>query len=143
MLTLEKAILFVTEAHMGQKDKAGLPYILHPLHIMMQMGTDTERIIAVLHDVLEDTDHTVDDLIALGITEDMEIALHALNKNNFDTYMDMIRYCKLYPMARKVKIADLEHNMDLKRVLGREKMTEDDKERMAKYFAAWTYLKGE
>ena len=144
MLTVERAITYAVEAHFGQKDKSGRPYILHPLHVMMQMETDTERVVAILHDVTEDSECTLKSLhSSLNITEEIHNALFALDKNNFEDYMQMIIAIKMNPIARKVKIADLEHNMDIRRVLGREQMDDKDKDRMAKYFKAWSYLKGE
>jgi len=143
MFTLEDAINIAVKAHKGQKDKAYESYILHPLHVMMQMDTDTERIVAVLHDVTEDSDITLLFLKHMGITEEISLALFALDKNNFNSYDEMIAVCKLNPIARKVKLADLEHNMTLKRTLGREEMNEKDKERIAKYYKSWIFLKGE
>jgi len=144
MLTLEKAIIFATTAHTGQKDRAGLPYILHPLHVMSEMDTDMERIVAVLHDVTEDSECCLEDITKdLGLTEEMHIALFNLDKNNFNSYTSMIEAIKLNPISKKVKLADLEHNMDIRRVLGRADMSEKDRHRIAKYFRAWSFLKGE
>ena len=149
MLTLDRAIALAVEAHTGQKDLSGVSYILHPLFVMSKMVTDTERIVAVLHDVTEDTDHTLDGLCELGLTEEMHGALFLLDKNNHpgdtkeDRYYNMIHAIKLNPIARKVKIADLEHNMDLRRIIGRQKMNDKDKKRVEMYMWAWSELTGE
>jgi (p)ppGpp synthase/HD superfamily hydrolase len=142
-LHLEQAIAFASRMHSKQYDLSGQHYILHPLTVMMQMDTDTERIIAVLHDVLEDTETTVEHLITLGFTEEMVHVITLLTKEKDQDYFEYIKKIKMHPMARKIKIADLEHNMNLKRTLGREDMTEKDKNRIAKYYKAWTYLTGE
>jgi (p)ppGpp synthase/HD superfamily hydrolase len=142
-LTLEQAISFASLVHAGQYDLSGQHYILHPLTLMMQMDTDTERIIAILHDVVEDTHVTFEHLIALGLTEEMLHVLKLLTREKTQDYFEYVKKIKSNPMARKIKIADLEHNMNLKRTLGREDMTDKDKERIAKYYKAWTYLTGE
>src|SRR5690606_4009556 len=109
MLTLEKAIIFATEAHAGQKDKSGQAYILHPLTVMSKMDTDTERIVAILHDVIEDTSYTLDDLQKLfHLSEEKLIAVDLLTKKEGYDYDKYIQNIKDNPIARKVKIADLE-----------------------------------
>jgi (p)ppGpp synthase/HD superfamily hydrolase len=144
MLTLEDAIIYATKAHKGQKDLSGQPYILHCLAVMMQMDTDTERIIAVLHDVIEDTKTSFRKLYAdLNITEEMIDCLSLLSRLPNQDYFEYIKEIKKNPTARKIKIADLMHNMDFHRTLGREEMTEKDKNRIAKYYKARTYLIGE
>lgn len=145
MLTLEDAIIYATKAHKGQKDLSGQPYILHCLAVMMQMDTDTERIIAVLHDVIEDTNIDIFKLSKdLNITDEIFIALSLLTKKKDEDYFySYIKEIKKNPIARKIKIADLMHNMDFHRTLGREEMTEKDKNRIAKYYKARTYLIGE
>ena len=145
MLTLEDAITLATKAHKGQKDLSGMPYILHPLHVMSKMDTITEMIVAVLHDVTEDTDYTIEHIRCSGITEEINDALIMLDKNKHDKenqYEKMIKIIKNNPVARKVKIADLEHNMDLRRIINREDMEEVDLERFRKYMWAWSYLTG-
>ena len=87
MLTLEKAIVLATEAHENQKDLYGCAYILHPLTVMTKMSIDSERIVAVLHDVVEDTDYTLELLVeVLEITREIYNALHLLDKNNHEDY---------------------------------------------------------
>jgi (p)ppGpp synthase/HD superfamily hydrolase len=149
MLTLEHAIVFATQAHAGQKDLVGIAYIVHPLSVMMKMDTDTERIVAVLHDVTEDTAFTLEDIKELGITEEMCIALKLLDKNAHSPaddkelrYKNMVVAIAANPLARKIKVADLEHNMDLFRIIGRKQMKQKDMERINKYMWAWSYLTG-
>jgi len=144
MLTLENTIIFATQAHMGMRDKSGRSYILHPLSVMMRMDTDAERITALLHDVLEDCPSiSLEDIRRdLKATQEILIALTLLTKTkgcDYDVYIEGI---KDNPLACKVKIADLEHNMDLTRTLGRRNMTEKDMLRMAKYYKSWSYLTG-
>ena len=144
MLTLENAIIFAIYAHEGQKDLSGQPYILHPLNVMSRMDTDTERIVAVLHDVTEDSDCTLEVLISvLGLTEEISNALYLLDRNNHSDYKKMIHHIKKDYIATKVKIAYLEHNLDVKRIIGRKGLTEKDKERLSKYLWSWSYLKGD
>ena len=89
-MNLEKAILMATTAHQGQVDKAGAPYILHPLRVMFGCKTENEQICAVLHDVIEDTDITLEDLRAAGFKEEVIIALDALTKHKNEDYDDFI-----------------------------------------------------
>ncbi|MGG1266408.1 HD domain-containing protein [Brevibacillus laterosporus] len=90
MGTLEKAIVIATKAHAGQVDKGGNPYILHPLRVMLKMGTEEEMIVAVLHDVIEDTKVNVDDLKRAGFTESVIDAVIALTRQDGERYMDFI-----------------------------------------------------
>lgn len=148
MLILEDAIELATRAHKGQKDLSGMPYILHPLHVMSKMNTISEMIVAVLHDVTEDTDYTIGSIGVMGITEEIHDALIILDKNKHDgatkeeKYENMIKKIKFSHIARKVKIADLEHNMDLRRIINRENLKEEDLKRFQRYMWAWSYLTG-
>jgi len=130
MSTLEKAISIATQAHMGQKDKAGAPYILHPLRVMMKMPTENEMITAVLHDVIEDTSCTVEMLRKEGFTNDILEALDCLSRKDSESYKEFIERVKQNPLAIKIKLADLEDNMDENR-LGT--LTEADTKRLDKY----------
>jgi len=116
MVELEKAIAIATEAHADQKDKAGESYIRHPLWVMEQMETDEEKIVAVLHDTVEDTGITLKKLTAEGFSTQIIEAVDCLTRRKGEIYMDFIRRLKPNALARKVKIADLKHNMDLGRV---------------------------
>lgn len=142
MISVDKAIQFASKWHEGQKDTWGDPYILHVLHVMMQMDTEAERIVAVLHDVIEDTEATEQDLLDLGCSEQMITAILCLTKDKNEDYMRMIERIKLNPIAKKVKIADLEHNMEIRRLKNRRNLEDKDMNRLKKYLTAWTVLTG-
>ncbi|MBE2269579.1 MAG: GTP pyrophosphokinase [Anaerolinea sp.] len=141
MPTIEDAILFAIEVHRGQVDKAGNPYILHPLRVMGRMTDDAARIVAVLHDTIEDSDHTLDDLRALGYDETIVAAVDALSRREDETYEQFIQRIKPNPLARRVKLGDLLDNMDLRRA--NPVVAEKDAERLARYQRAWVELTGE
>ncbi|MFF2529157.1 HD domain-containing protein [Brevibacillus sp. NPDC058079] len=130
MSTLEKAIYIATQAHEGQVDKGGNPYILHPLRIMLKMSTVETMISAVLHDVLEDTDVTVEELRNEGFSEEIIAAVIALTRNDDETYMEFVGRTKQNSIARLVKLGDLEDNSDLSRI---PEPTEKDLERLLRY----------
>jgi len=138
MSTLESAISLATQAHKGQVDKAGQPYILHPLRVMFRVETDEERIVAVLHDVVEDTPCTIERLRELGYSEAVLTALAALTKIDGEPYEDFITRAGQNPLSRTVKLADLEDNMDVRRL---RKVSVEDTERMGRYCDAWQRLK--
>jgi (p)ppGpp synthase/HD superfamily hydrolase len=140
MSLLEKAIAIAVAAHRGQTDKAGRPYILHPLRLLCRMESDTDRIVAVLHDVLEDTSVTMDDLRREGFPPEVLDALACVTKRHPDEdYQAFVRRAASNPIACRVKLADLEDNMDARRLTT---VTEKDAKRMTKYLAAWRELKG-
>ncbi|KAF6630599.1 GTP pyrophosphokinase [Paenibacillus sp. EKM208P] len=127
---LSKAISIAANLHTGQFDKGGNPYILHPLRVMMKMEDRTSMIVAVLHDVLEDTFFTIHDAEDSEFSDKVIEALKAITRKKDESYMDFIRRCKQNELARKVKIADIEDNMDLSRI---EQPTKKDYERTKKY----------
>jgi hypothetical protein len=127
---LEKAILIATNAHQGQVDKAGKPYILHPLRLMFSRQNETERICAVLHDVIEDTDITLDYLRNQGFSEEVLAALDALTRRSNESYDEFISRIINNKIACYVKLADLCDNMDLSRI---ESPSKNDYERIEKY----------
>lgn len=127
---LEKAILIATNAHQGQVDKAGKPYILHPLRLMFSRQNETERICAVLHDVIEDTDITLDYLRNQGFSEEVLAALDALTRRSNESYDEFISRIINNKIACYVKLADLCDNMDLSRI---ESPSKKDYERIEKY----------
>jgi (p)ppGpp synthase/HD superfamily hydrolase len=133
MSTLERAIRIACEAHAGQIDKAGEPYILHPLRLMLRMATEAERITAVLHDVVEDSPFTIEDLIAEGFAREIVHAVDALSRRKGEDYMQFVRRAAEDPIARRVKRADLEDNLDLTRF---RKLTDRDLERAHRYHRA-------
>ncbi|WP_224242006.1 HD domain-containing protein [Hyalangium gracile] len=138
MPTLEDAIALAVEAHRGQRDKAGQSYILHPLRVMMRLETDAERMAAILHDVVEDTPYTLERLRELGYPEEVLGALDCLTKREGETYEAFIERVRPHPLARRVKLADLEDNMDVRRL---PTVGPREAERLARYRAAWTRLK--
>lgn len=137
---LARAIAIAAKAHESQRDRAGAPYILHPLRVMMKMDTDEERTAAVLHDVVEDTDWTMEMLAAEGIPPRVLEAVDRLTKRpgEEDDYPAFIERVKPDPLARKVKIADLEDNMDIRRV---REISDKDVERLRKYLKHWLDLR--
>jgi len=136
-MKLERAIEIAVSAHKGQTDKAGQPYILHPLQVMFQCECDAARIVAVLHDVVEDTIWTMDDLRKEGFSRDVLAALDGVTKREGEGYADFFRRGAMNPISRQVKLADLKSNLDLSRIAA---PTERDVERMEKYRAAVAML---
>ena len=122
------------DAHAGQMDKAGLPYVFHPFHLAEQMETEHEICVALLHDVMEDTNTTADDLVTAGIPREYVATCCLLTHDQDVPYMDYVVALKDDEVARRVKIADLTHNSDLSR-LGHAP-TEADLQRVEKYQAA-------
>ncbi len=116
MPSLDDAILLATKAHRGLKDKAGAAYILHPLRVMLNMKTKEERVAAVLHDVVEDTKYKLEDLKKMGYSEKLLRSLDCLTKRDAEEYEKFIKRVKRDPLARRVKIADLEDNLDPERI---------------------------
>ena len=130
MSTLERAIALAARAHEGQKDKAGAPYILHPLRMMLRLETPEERIVAVLHDVAEDCGVTLDQLRAEGFSEAVIEGIDAVTRRESETYEEFVLRAKESAIGKRVKMADLMDNSDLSR-LG--KVTERDLVRLEKY----------
>lgn len=114
--TLERAIAIAATAHAGQVDKGGAPYILHPLKVMLRMTTLEERIVAVLHDVVEDCAISLDDLRKEGFSEDVLNAIESVTKVSGESYEDFVERAEQNPIGRVVKLADLEENSDLSRI---------------------------
>ncbi len=137
MSLLEKAIFVACEAHKSEVDKAGSPYILHPLRVMFQMETEEEMITAVLHDVLEDTAVTPDQLREMGFSERVLEALDSVTRRAGETYEDFVRRAASHPIGKKIKLADLKDNMDFSRL---NKITDKDLERLKKYHNALKIL---
>lgn len=116
MSTLERAIEIAAAAHAGQVDKAGQPYILHPLRVMLRVNTEQERIAAVLHDVVEDTTVTLEQLAAEGFPAAVITAVEALTKRGGETRLQAAARAAADPIARVVKLADNAENSDLTRI---------------------------
>lgn len=127
---LEKAIQIAVNAHFGQTDKAGVPYIFHPLRVMSHMSTNEERIVAVLHDVVEDTKVTFDNLVEAGIPKHLVLVLRVLTRTSDTPYESYISKISENLLATRVKIADLIDNMDTSRL---SNITDEDLSRLKKY----------
>lgn len=134
---VKKAHEIATNAHKGQKDKAGLDYIKHPEFVANLVNAEEEKATAYLHDTLEDTALTIDDLRESGIPEAVINAVSVLTKNKAEEYFDYLKKVKENPIARKVKLADLKHNSDLTRL---EHITSEDMKRVVKYKKAKEFL---
>jgi len=137
MNNLEKAIQVAVEAHSGDTDKAGATYIRHPLRLMQQMDTETERVVAVLHDVVEDTPYDLGD-IEEKFDAEIRDAVDAVTKREEEDYEEMIDRAAANPIGRPVKIADLEDNMDITRLDSADAALA---ERLEKYHQSWKKLK--
>lgn len=137
MNDLERAIALAVDAHAGQTDKAGATYIRHPLRVMRQMETPQERVVAVLHDVIEDTEYTPA-MIEDEFDEEIRDAVEALTKRDGESYSDFVERAAANDLARKVKIADIEDNMDLTRL---SEVSEKTVERQVKYHKARQQLR--
>lgn len=137
MSTLNKALELAARAHEGQKDKAGAPYILHPLRVMMKGDTEAEMIAGILHDVVEDTDTTMSDLESMGFDRKILAAVDALTKRKEEDYETFVRRAAFDPIAREVKLRDIKDNLDLLRLTA---LTEKDCKRLEQYMKAHAYL---
>lgn len=136
-MNLESAILLAVTSHMGQTDRAGRPYILHPLRVMASMKTDETRMAAILHDVVEDTSVTMDQLRALGCPTAVLDALELLTKTPGESRLANARRLASNEVACRVKLADLADNMDLTRL---PKITPADRARVREYMAVRDHI---
>ena len=112
----KKALKLCFEAHKNQVDKSGMPYVFHPFHLAEQMEDENTTIVALLHDVVEDTEYSLDDLKNMGFPQQVIEALGLLTHDKSVPYMDYIAEIKNNPIAKAVKLADLKHNNDLSRL---------------------------
>lgn len=128
--SLEHAIAIAAAAHEGQVDKGGAPYILHPLKVMLRVNTLEERIVAVLHDVVEDCGVSLDDLRKEGFSETVLTAIASVTKVPGESYEAFVERAAQNPIGRVVKLADLEENSDLSRIA---QPSWEDLERVEKY----------
>ena len=136
--TLEDAISIAAEAHRGQRDKAGAVYLLHPLRLMLRMDSEAAMMAAVLHDVVEDSDWTLERLRERGFPEEVVEAVACLTHRDGESYEEFVERLKPNPLARRVKIADLEDNLNVLRV---GQLGPKDFQRLEKYHRAWRALK--
>lgn len=134
---LVKAIEIATKAHKGQTDKGGAPYILHPTAVAAGVEITEQKIVAYLHDVIEDTDITEEDLIAAGFPKYIIEAVKVITKSKGVSYQEYLQAVKNNELARAVKISDIRHNMDLSRI---ENPTQKDFDRVDKYRKALLFL---
>lgn len=135
---LEKALVIATKAHEGQTDKSGVPYILPPpLRVSNRCRTDEEKVVALLYDVIEDTNVTASYLLAEGFPPTIVEAVLSVTRNENESYDDFIFRSKLNPIGHQVKIHDLEDNMDITRL---QSLSEKDLERLNKYLRAYRVL---
>ena len=111
----KKALKLCFEAHKNQTDKTGLPYVFHPFHLAEQMTDEYTTVTALLHDVVEDTNYTLNDLKEMGYPDEVITALSLLTHDDGSEYMEYVKRLKNNPIARAVKLADLKHNSDLSR----------------------------
>ena len=129
---INKAIDIAFSAHKDQKDKAGRPYFMHPLMVASQMNSEYEICTALLHDVIEDTDITIEEL-EREFPKEITDALRLLTHDKNTDYLDYVREIKKNPIARKVKLADLNHNLDITRIQDNPKLLEGFMRRREKY----------
>lgn len=127
------------EAHKNQRDKSGLPYVHHPFHLAEQMTDENTTIVALLHDVIEDTPYTAEDLAKAGFSEEVLQALQLLTHDPAVPYMDYVLKIRDHPIARQVKLADLRHNSDLTRL---DEVDAGALQRVEKYRQAMALLNG-
>lgn len=130
MADLDKAIQITAKAHEGQVDKAGNPYILHPIRVMLAVQSEDERIAAILHDTVEDTSITFADLSDAGFSDQIINAVRALTKLDGESRVDAAHRAVANPIARQVKLADVADNMDISRI---SNPTDRDMARLAEY----------
>lgn len=116
MATLESAIQLAAKAHAGQQDKAGKPYILHPIRVMLSVSTTDEQIAAILHDTVEDTSVTFEQLSEAGFSAEIINAVRALTKLDGESRVEAARRAAKHPIARQVKLADVKDNLDISRI---------------------------
>lgn len=126
----KKALKISFNAHKNQVDKSGMPYVFHPFHLAEQMDDEYSVCVALLHDVVEDTDITVEELITKGFPKEVINAIELMTHSDSVPYLDYVKAIKNNPIACKVKLADLENNSDLSRL---DKIDDKALERVAKY----------
>ena len=135
----KKALKLCFEAHKNQVDKSGMPYVFHLFHVAEQMTDEATTIVALLHDMVEDTDYTLEDLAAEGFGKDILEAVALMTHEDDVPYLDYVAKLKDNPIARAVKLADLAHNSDLSRI---GEIDDETRERLEKYQKAIALLKG-
>ena len=127
---VDLALSIARKAHEGQLDKAGVDYIEHPIYVASRVDTEEEKAVALLHDVIEDSPVSAEELLQAGLPETVVTAVQVLTKKKEQDYQTYLETVKKNPLARVVKLADLKHNSDLSRL---SSITEKDRERLKKY----------
>ncbi len=140
MSTLEKALQIAAKAHTGQQEKSGQPYITHSLRVMAGVQGLEAQIVAVLHDVVEDTDTTLDDLREAGFSEAILAAVACMTHDKSEPYAEYVIRCKENELARQVKLSDLADNSRLERTLLRPDRVASDLARIHRYALSYKYL---
>jgi (p)ppGpp synthase/HD superfamily hydrolase len=138
--TIEKAIEIAAKAHAGVKDKQGKPYLLHPIRVMMGVDGEAAQIVAVLHDVAEDTSVSMDDLRDEGFSPEVIEALGLVTHQKGQPYSEYVIACKQNEIARQVKLSDLRDNANLNRLLLRPGKFDGDSVRMQRYVLSYRFL---
>lgn len=136
----KEATLLMFKKQKDQLDKSGIPYVFHPFHVAEQMNTEDEVIVALLHDLIEDTDVTIEEIKNMNFSESVVEALTLLTHDEGQDYYEYIKSIAKNEIAVKVKIADLKHNMDLNRL---NEVTGDDLKRVEKYKKCVDYLENQ
>lgn len=137
MANLSKALCLAAVAHQDQKDRYGAPFILHPLRVMMRLSDDNERIVALLHDVVEKTPCTYAELREQGFSDEVISAIECLTKQRNEPYLEYIKRASKNPLAQKVKEADLQDHLDAIQERG---LNKESQERAARYQHAFRTL---
>ncbi len=143
MSTLERAIELAAHHHAGQCDKSGQPYILHPLRVMMACGSTNAKIVAVLHDTLEDTALTEADLRREGFSAEIIAGVLGVTHREDESYADYVIRAARLELAREVKLADLADNARLDRTILKPGTVERDIKRLRRYLLSYKYLTGQ
>jgi hypothetical protein len=143
MATLEKALEIAARAHAGQRDKDGVAYILHPLRVLQRVSGEAAQIVAVLHDVVEDTPVTLADLRAAGFSPDVLAAVECVTHAREEPYAEYVIRCRDNLIAKQVKLADLEDNSLLSRAMLRRDREAADLARFRKYTLSYKFLTGQ
>lgn len=135
---LDKAALICITKHQGQRDKMGCAYFQHPMRVAMRCSTDAEKVVALLHDTIEDTDVTPEYLVKEGFPQYIVDAILSVTKREGEGYEEFVARAKENPIGRSVKIHDLEDNLDVMRL---DEVSSDMAARFTKYLAALRILK--
>ena len=133
----DRALHIAIRAHKGQKDKSGREYVIHPIRVAEQCKNPKAKIVALLHDTIEDTDVTANYLREQGFPEEIIEGVLSVTKRDGETYDDFVKRAAENPIGKEVKKADLEDNLDISRL---KEISETDVERLRKYLRAWQYL---